>query len=267
MMPNQGSIRQTVSEVRAGADMDSVHEVLFEDIHAGYGKKQVLRGVSLQLARREILAIVGPNGSGKSTLLKVAAGFLAPTAGQVWFGNKQVTRLTSYERARLGSSYFMQGGRVFPTLTVRGNLEMAALSLSPHERAEHMAEVMALFPKLEALYHRRAGLLSGGERQAVALAMMLVRRPRLLLLDEPSAGLSPKLVEDVLQKVREVNQRLGLSILLVEQNIRQALSIAHRMLVLVNGRVAFESDKPETLLITDQLEQVFLGAELKKEQA
>jgi ABC-type branched-subunit amino acid transport system ATPase component len=264
-MPKQKSINLAGSEVTAGSTRDRAHAVLLEGIHAGYGKKEVLRRVSLRLAPREILAIVGPNGSGKSTLLKVAAGFLAPTAGQIWFGDMQVTRLAAYERARLGSSYFMQGGRVFPSLTVKENLEMAALSLVPKEREENMSEVRALFPNLQGLFPRRAGLLSGGERQAVAFAMMLVRRPRLLLLDEPSAGLSPKLVQGVLQKVCEINQHWGLSVLLVEQNIRQALRIAHRVLVLVNGLVVLESDKPETLLTTDQLEQVFLGGALKQE--
>jgi branched-chain amino acid transport system ATP-binding protein len=236
-------------------------EIRVENIHAGYGKKEVLRGISLGAAKGQMIALIGPNGSGKSTLLKVIAGFLAPTNGDVWFDGRRITSVAAHLRVKIGLAYFMQGGRVFPNLTVKENLDMGALSILPAERKENIAAVLDLFPNIRSLLDRRSGLLSGGERQALALAMLLIMHPRLLLLDEPSAGLSPKLIQNMLTKVRDLTRMWGTTVLLVEQNIQQALSICERALVLVNGRVAMETDRPAEWLRSGELEQFFLGYE------
>ena len=244
---------------------DGGPDVRLEEIHANYGKKEILRGVSVDLAKGEILALFGPNGAGKSTLLKIAAGFLAPVAGRVWFCSRQVTTLPPHQRVKLGSGYFMQGGRVFPSLTVKENLEIGTTFVPAEEKQENVNAVLDLFPMLNGLLNRRAGLLSGGERQALALAMVLAKRPRVLLLDEPSAGLSPKLIQEMMLKVKNVNQSWGVSVLLVEQNVREAINIASRALVLVKGQVALQSDSPTDLLTGNRLEQIFIGGEAKEE--
>ena len=233
--------------------------IRLENIHAGYGKKEVLRSISLSAGQGELVSLIGPNGSGKSTLLKVIAGFLIPTQGQVWFGDQEITALAPHRRVKLGLAYFMQGGRVFPNLTARENLAIATAVLPQEERDENIATVLSLFPKLESLSGRRAGLLSGGERQALALALLFVRRPRLLLLDEPSAGLSPKLVRDMLSRINELSRAWKTSVLLVEQNVREALNISDRALALVNGRISLETSQPKDWLTSGELVSLFMG--------
>ncbi len=230
-----------------------------ENIHAAYSKKEVLRGVTLSAKPGEIVALIGPNGAGKSTLLKVIAGFLQPLQGQVWLDGKELTPLAAHERVRQGIAYFMQGGKVFPNLTVAENLEMGSATLSAQNKKDGLSAVLEIFSNLKDLLNRRAGLLSGGERQALALAMVLIRRPHLLLADEPSVGLSPKLVHHLLGKIHELNSIWGTTILLVEQNIREALNVAQRAVALVNGEVALETERPEEWLANGQLEQLFLG--------
>jgi urea transport system ATP-binding protein len=190
-------------------------------------------------------------------LLKVIAGFLRPTAGNVLLDGRDITRLAPHERVQAGIGYFMQGGRAFPSLTVNENLIMAAAG---HKTGrENLKQVLEVFPKLREVSSRRAGLLSGGERQALALAMTLTRRPAVLLLDEPSAGLSPRLVSEMLDKVREIGQIWGLTVLMVEQNIREALSFAQRACVLAEGQKVLETKQPGELLLSDRLGSLFLG--------
>ena len=234
-----------------------------KNIRAGYGKKEVLRGVSLALKMGEIVALIGPNGAGKSTLLKVIAGFLKPWEGTVSLNGDDVTSLPPHHRIREGMAYFMQGGQVFPNLTVAENLETASMTVSSVQRQERIDAVLELFPDLHTLWKRRAGLLSGGQRQALALGMVLVHQPKLLLLDEPSAGLSPKLARDTMQKVKEINQHWKMSILLVEQNVREALDVAGRALALVNGAVVMETNQPREWLTEGQLERLFLGTKAR----
>jgi len=197
--------------------------------------------------------------------LKVVAGFLIPARGEVWFDNRQITVLAPHRRVNLGLAYFMQGGRVFPNLTIGENLEMGGMSVSPAERESNTTAVLDLFQNLRNSINKRASLLSGGQRQALALAMLLIRRPRLLLLDEPSAGLSPKLVQDMLNKVHEFSRIRGTTVLLVEQNIQQALCICDRALALVNGHIALETKQPTELLTNGQLEPLFLGSKQEEE--
>jgi branched-chain amino acid transport system ATP-binding protein len=233
-----------------------VTELRVDRVHAGYGKKEILCGVTLDVDKGDLLAVIGPNGAGKSTLLKVIAGFLKPTGGAVWLGDRNVTGLTPHERVRAGIGYFMQGGRVFTSLTVGENLALAAGGRPGHD----LDEALQAFPNLVGIKDRRAGLLSGGERQSLALAMTLAKRPAALLLDEPSAGLSPRLVLEMLDKVREVAQNWGLTVIMVEQNVREALRIAHRACALVEGNVATQTDSPGEWASGKALETLFLGS-------
>jgi ABC-type branched-subunit amino acid transport system ATPase component len=233
-----------------------------EQIDAAYRKKTVLREVTLAAEPGEIVALIGPNGAGKSTVLKVAAGLLAPQKGRVQLEDRDITGLPAHERVDRGLAYCIQGGRVFPSLTVRENLAMGAGALSADERADGTAAVLDVFPVLKDLLERRAGLLSGGERQALALGMVLVRRPQVLLLDEPSAGLAPRLVRDLLDTVRALNEDWDLSILLVEQNVRAALRIANRALALENGSVTRTTEAPGIWLDGKEMEELFLGGRM-----
>ena len=232
-----------------------------ENIYAGYGKKEVLRDVSIYLDKGEIVALIGPNGAGKSTLLKVIAGFLIPYNGKVIFEDVDITYLPSFKRVLLGLLYLMQGGRIFPNLTVKENLE---LSITSNISGGRIEEVLTIFPELRSVLRRRAGLLSGGQKQQLAISMILLKRPRIILLDEPSAGLSPYLVSEIIEKIKEINRVYGTSIILVEQNVTQALKVSNRVYILSNGMIVNESKDPMELLEGETLEKIFFG-EIKKE--
>ena len=203
------------------------------DIRAAYGKKEVLRGVTFALFPGEIVALFGGNGSGKSTTLRVIYGLLRPTSGEVRFRGRPIFGLLPHEIRRLDIGYLLQGGRIFPGLTVAENLALC----HTNGPAAPAAPAGLTFPRLADLWHRRAGLLSGGERQILAIEMAVRRRPVLLLLDEPSAGLSPTLVHSILQRVARFAAQEGCAVLLVEQNVEEAQRICHRALFLAEGRV------------------------------
>jgi len=228
------------------------------NIHAGYGKKEVLHGVTLEVAKGEIIAIIGPNGAGKSTLLKVAAGLLKPHEGQVSFEGEDITQLDCPARVKKGIVYFIQGGEVFPNLSVRENLELGWLGKNG-KMTSMIDNILDLFPDMESWLAKRAGLLSGGQRQQVALAMVLLKQPKLLLLDEPSAGLAPNLVKETLKRVREINRRFQTTLVLVEQNVKEGLNIAHRCGIMAAGEMVSFEEKPQVLLTNNKLEKVFLG--------
>ena len=227
-----------------------------EKIEAGYGKKKVLFGVSFSVKEGEILTLIGPNGSGKSTILKVISGIISPYEGAIKFFGKDITKLPTDERINMGIGYFLQGGEVFRNLTVAENLRMGGLGLDKKTFNHNLEEIMTLFPILAKYQNLRAGLLSGGERQALALGIVLMRRPKLLLLDEPSAGLSPLLVKESIKKIKEINNKLGITILLVEQNVKEALKIATRVYLLKSGRIVGE-ETPENVLMLGKLDELF----------
>jgi branched-chain amino acid transport system ATP-binding protein len=250
------------------------HLLTAQEIYASYHKKEILHGVSLEVGAGEIVALIGPNGAGKSTLLKVIAGALPAKAGTVIFNDHDVTHLPQFERARRGIGYLIQGGEVFPSLTVEQNLNLGGTVVSTGRRlsersstrrngrgngGERLEEVLALFPDLKAIFDRRAGLLSGGQRQMLAIGVVLMNQhPDLfLLLDEPSAGLAPKLVEMILGKILDIRDHFGTSILLVEQNIRKALEISDRVFLLKNGSM-IGKECPRTLN-TEKLEEIFFS--------
>ncbi len=227
------------------------------DLWAGYGKLQVLFNVSFSLEGGELLAVVGPNGSGKSTLLKAIFGLATIHSGKVVLEGRDITRLKPHERAKLGMAYLPQLGNVFERLTVRENLKMAGYTLEGEEFEERLREALEFLPEVRRMLDRRVWTLSGGERQMVAMAMALIRRPKVIMFDEPTATLAPKVAEQVLSKVVELSER-GLGVILVEQNAKRALEVSERALLLVAGRQVFLGPSKE-LLNNPELSKMYLG--------
>ena len=198
-------------------------------------------GTTMRVDTGEIVAIFGPNGAGKSTVLKVASGFLFPKVGMVLFNGTDITSYETRRRIDMGMAYFLQGGEVFPDMRVYENLEMGGAGLKKAVFKERHHETLELFPLLKDKLDKRAGLLSGGERQMLALGMIILNRPKLLLLDEPSAGLAPGLVTGIMEKIVKINKQYGTAIVLVEQKIGETLAIADRALLLKSGRIFVEA--------------------------
>lgn len=215
------------------------------DIHAGYNGREILRGTTLKINPGEIVALIGPNGAGKSTVLKVVSGFIIPKTGSIIFNGEDITNLPINKRISLGIGYFLQGGEVFQDMSVYENLSMGGGNLKRNIFKERLDDTLTLFPSLRDKLNKRAGLLSGGERQMLALGMIMLNRPKLLLLDEPSAGLAPGLVKRIMEKIVEINKTYEIAILLVEQKVDEALQIAERGYLLKNGEVAFEGKSEE----------------------
>ena len=231
------------------------------DLAAGYGRRTIVQNVSLEVRRNEILAVIGPNGSGKSTLLKAVSGLLPVQAGSVELEGLDVTDASVIERARRGTSLVLQGARVFGELSVEENLELGGYSLGGKARlAERKKSIFATFPLLEERRRRRALTLSGGERQALALAMGLMPGPRLLLLDEPTAGLAESLAEQFLTKVERLVRTLEIGVVIVEQRVQQAFAVANRVCVLRLGRVGFLGAVAD-LQPMSRLKEVYFGEE------
>jgi branched-chain amino acid transport system ATP-binding protein len=216
-----------------------------KDIRAGYGESVVLQEVSLSVNEGEVVCLIGANGAGKTTTTRVLAGLLKPWSGQVTFESKPIDRLPAHQRVELGIALAPEGRQVFPHLTVNENLLLGSYSRRARaQRAESLAAVYDLFPRLAERKVQKAGLMSGGEQQMLAIGRALMARPRLLMLDEPSLGLAPKIILDVYRAIAQT-AALGISILFVEQNVRAALSIAHRGYVLANGRVVLAGSAAE----------------------
>jgi len=211
-----------------------------KDIHAGYNGREILRGIAIRINPAEVIALIGPNGAGKSTVLKVIAGFLFQKSGKIIFDNVDINGLGSDKRIRMGIGYLLQGGEVFNNLSVYENLEMGSANLKKSVFKERVEDMLNLFPLLKEKLNKRAGLLSGGERKMLAIGMIMLNRPKLLLLDEPSAGLAPGLIKGIMEKIVAINKTYGTAILLVEQKVGEALNIADRCYLLKNGRVDFE---------------------------
>ncbi len=239
--------------------MREVRRPLLEvrDLRAGYGDLEILRGVSFTLAPRTITAVIGPNGAGKSTLLRVLFGRLPPSAGEVVLDGERLSGLTPGQARRRGLSYVAQGRCNFPLMTVRENLEMAGYLRRDREVAGDIERLMDRFPLLRAKARARAGDLSGGQQQLLELAMGLLGRPVLLLVDEPSMGLAPAATQTVFETLREINAS-GTTVLLVEQNARRALEIAHRGLVMDLGTIRYDASAAQ-LLGDPRVTALYLG--------
>jgi ABC-type branched-subunit amino acid transport system ATPase component len=226
------------------------------EVTVGYSDIPILHGVSLHVAPAEMVVIVGPNGAGKSTLMKTVAGLLKPRHGSVWLNGQDITPLPPHRIVRAGICYVPQTENVFPSLTVEENLDMGAFIRQDDMRPKKEA-LYTLFPDLRDKRKTRAGYLSGGQRQMVAMARALMLDPTLLLLDEPTAGLAPMLVGVIFQKIVDIN-RTGVALLIVEQNARQALQRADRGYVLAMGQKRYE-DTGKALLENSEMRSLFLG--------
>ncbi len=226
-------------------------------LQAGYGAAQVLHGVDLDIGAGEVVALLGSNGAGKSTLNNNISGLFRPFAGSIRFEGREIARLPAERIVDLGVIQVPEGRRVFPNLSVRENLELGGYRRGRGRRAENLERVTAIFPRLQERFGQLAGTLSGGEQQMLAIGRGLMAEPRLLILDEPSLGLSPVLVEEMFALIRQLHEE-GLAILLVEQNVFQSLEIASRAFVLENGLIALSG--PSADLMQDrQLRKTYLG--------
>ena len=244
-----------------------------EDVYAGYGKLEILHGVSIEANPGELVVIIGPNGSGKSTLLKTIFGFTRIYRGRVILGDRDVTKVPPNRKPYLGISYVFQTDNVFPDLTVRENLELSKIVFMARARSGELGEeaardpekafrrkleeIFETFPRLRERLSQRAATLSGGERQMLAIARALLQEPRVMLLDEPTAALSPKAAEEIFDIVSEI-ARSGLTVLLVEQNAKRALEIGDRGYILVQGKVAYHGPTKE-ILSHPELGKLYLG--------
>jgi branched-chain amino acid transport system ATP-binding protein len=228
------------------------------DISAGYGSFQALFGVSLEVAPGEAVGVIGPNGAGKTTLMRVISGMLPASEGGVAFEGKTLTRLPAHRIVAAGIAHVPENRRLFPRLSVEENLRMGAFIAPARRRfAERLAWVYELFPRLRERRHQAAGTLSGGEQQICAIGRALMSKPKILLMDEPSAGLAPLVVEQVFDLVRRIRAE-GFTVLIVEQNVQQVLEVADRAYLLEAGRIRLSGSAAE-LLGNDRIRRAYMG--------
>jgi branched-chain amino acid transport system ATP-binding protein len=228
-----------------------------ENVQAFYGRIQALKGVTLEVGRQEIVTLLGTNGAGKTTTLKTISGLLHPRSGHIWFEGRDISHEPAHKLVKQGIGHAPEGRRIFSRLTVLENLQMGAYSRSQDEMRDDLERVVTLFPRLQERLKQAGGTLSGGEQQMLAIGRALMSRPRLLLLDEPSLGLSPILVQQIFTIIREINSQ-GTTILLVEQNALQALAVAHRGYVLQTGLVNL-ADTAAGLAANEGVRKAYLG--------
>ncbi|HDM09978.1 MAG: ABC transporter ATP-binding protein [Deltaproteobacteria bacterium] len=227
------------------------------EIVSGYGKTDILHGASVTVDKDEIVTIIGPNGAGKSTLFKTIMGYLIPRKGKIIFSGEDVTRLPPNKKVEKGIAYVPQLENIFPSLTILENLEMGGYSKDKEKVKRGMERAFEAFPILADRKTQRAKSLSGGERQMLAMSMALITEPALLLLDEPSAGLSPKVTEEVFRHIKRLHEE-GIGILIIEQDAHRSLSISDRGYVLVMGQNYFEGPA-NTILDDEKIREAFLG--------
>jgi branched-chain amino acid transport system ATP-binding protein len=249
----------TPTAVPSGPDQGERAETILtlEDIHTYYGNIHALQGISLTVGRGEIVTLIGANGAGKTTTLKTISGMLRPRRGTVHFEGKDISRTPAHELVRGGIGHAPEGRRIFSRMTVLENLQMGAFTRDQKTIQPDIERVMELFPRLRERTHQLGGTLSGGEQQMLAISRALMSLPRVLLLDEPSLGLAPILVQLVFEKIKEINAQ-GTTVLLVEQNALQALSIAHRGYVLQTGSVVL-AGRASDLIQNEMVRKAYLG--------
>ncbi|MGC8799406.1 ABC transporter ATP-binding protein [Chloroflexus sp.] len=230
-----------------------------QNVHTYYGKIHALKGISMTVEKGEIVTLIGSNGAGKTTTLRTISGLLKPRQGQILYKGQRIDTLPPHDIVKLGIAQSPEGRRIFPRLTVLENLEMGAFlynTRSPEYQAD-LDRVLTLFPRLRERTNQKGGTLSGGEQQMLAIGRALMTRPQVLLLDEPSMGLAPVLVEQIFEIIQTINQQ-GTTVLLVEQNALQALSIAHRGYVLQSGVIVLE-DSATNLRNNEMVQKAYLG--------
>jgi len=230
-----------------------------DNLSANYGLKRVLFDISLSVEEKEIVAIIGPNGAGKTTTLRSIIGIHRQREGEIVLDGQDVSSNSCFKNLLSGICYVPQGGRIFRNITVGENLKMGGhIVKDKNEKAEKLEQVFRVFPVLKERVRQSANTLSGGERQMLAIGMSMMLTPRLLLLDEPSIGLAPALVPKLMEAIENINQNFGTSVLIVEQNARQALKISDRVYVMKVGRIT-DMDTPEKFLSREELRKVYLS--------
>jgi len=236
-------------------------EVLLDvkDIHVFYGNIEAVKGMSFHVDRGEIVCLIGANGAGKTTTLRTVSGLLRPAEGAIFYDGQRIDLLPAHEIVGLGVAQAPEGRRIFPRMTVRENLDMGAFTRKDAEQRQDLERILELFPILKERARQAAGTLSGGEQQMLAIGRALMTKPKLLLLDEPSMGLAPIVVERIFQTIREISQQ-GVTILLVEQNAAQALGLANRGYVIETGKIVLE-DEARALLANERVRKAYLGEE------
>ncbi|HLW16940.1 MAG TPA: ABC transporter ATP-binding protein [Actinomycetota bacterium] len=230
--------------------------LVLEDIHVSYGNIKALRGISLEVKPGEIVTLIGGNGAGKTTTLKTISGVRRPSAGSITFDGKRIDHLASHEIVSLGVCQAPEGRKIFPAMSVKENLEMGAYARGGN-LTEDFARVFELFPVLKERLNQAGGTLSGGEQQMLAIGRALMARPTVLLLDEPSMGLAPMMVDRIFSIIRTINEQ-GTTILLIEQNAQMALQTANRGYVIESGSIVLQDDAKK-LLGNDQVRKAYLG--------
>ncbi len=218
-----------------------------QNVSSFYGPIQALRDVSIEVPENQIVTLIGANGAGKSTLMMTIFGQPKAKMGRVLYYGEEITGLPSYQIARKGIAQSPEGRRIFPRMSVEENLLMGAQVVNYEDYDTNLKKMFTLFPRLEERFAQRAGTLSGGEQQMLAIARALMSKPKLLLLDEPSLGLAPLVIKQIFGAIRDLNRETGLTVLLVEQNANQALRLAHRAYVLVNGTLTMQGTGAELL--------------------
>ena len=230
--------------------------IKLENLSVGYYKKKILDNISMEIEENNIYLLIGPNGAGKSTLLKTIAGLLFPWQGKVLFNGKDISFLPPYQRANLGIGYYFQGGVVFKDLTVRENLEISGIYMSKKVFDKEVEKIYEIFPDLEKMEDMRAGLLSGGEKVQLALSMLFLRRVKLALIDEPSAGLGPGIVKKVMDAIKILKEKYYTTVLMVEQNIIEGLKISDFVFSIEGGRI-IDYSIPSKKYDLSQLEKLY----------
>jgi branched-chain amino acid transport system ATP-binding protein len=231
-----------------------------KDIHVFYGNIEAVKGMTFHVDRGEIVCLIGANGAGKTTTLRTVSGLLRPGEGAIFYEGQRIDLLPAHEIVGLGVAQSPEGRRIFPRMSVRENLDMGAfIRRDAAGQREDMDRILDLFPILKERARQAAGTLSGGEQQMLAMGRALMARPKLLLLDEPSMGLAPIVVQTIFDTIRDINDQ-GMTVLLVEQNAAQALSLAHRGYVIETGKIVLE-DEASALLENEQVRKAYLGEE------
>jgi ABC-type branched-chain amino acid transport systems, ATPase component len=226
-------------------------------VHTFYGAIEALKGVDIEIGAGEIVSLIGANGAGKSTLLMTICGNPRARMGRVFFEGEDITGLPTYEIVRRGIAQSPEGRRIFPRMSVLENLQMGSITAKPGSFANELERVLTLFPRLKERISQRAGTMSGGEQQMLAIGRALMSQPRLLLLDEPSLGLAPLVVKQIFQAVKDINREQKMTVFMVEQNAFHALKLAHRGYVMVNGKVTMSGTGAE-LLANEEVRSAYL---------
>lgn len=227
------------------------------DLHVSYGSIKAVKGINIEVNQGEIVSLIGSNGAGKTTTMRTVCGLIKPVHGKIEFDGKDITKTGTSDIIKMGISMSPEGRQVFPKMSVKDNLVMGGFIKTSSEIDEMIEKVFGLFPRLKERINQQAGTLSGGEQQMLAIGRAMMSRPKLLLLDEPSLGLAPIIVQDIFNLIQEIN-KMGTTIMLVEQNARMALMIADRGYVLETGKITL-SDNANTLLNSDEVRKVYLG--------